>query len=276
MIQTSGIFTGGGEGGKYKPYLTFRSPYTFTLSVATPGWNGTVEYSTDTETWATWDGTQITAVLASTGEDAGCYALYLRGTGNSVFSGADTGKFVMTGASVACAGNVEMLLDYATAAAGKSPTMQGSCFLRLFMGCSPLVAAPDLPSLTVPSRGYISMFSGCDHLAIPPVLPATTIGTYAFYQMFGGCTSLIGVPRLHVEAFPTFSASLMFSNCTNIMISSVETEEYTQPYRIPWTGEVGSLSGSELGFMFGGTGGTFTDTPTANTTYYVSNTNIVV
>lgn len=274
MIQTSGIFTGGGEGGKYKPYLTFRSPYTFTLSIESPGWNGTVEYSTDTETWTMWDGSQITAALASAGDNSGYYALYLRGTGNTVFSGADAGKFVMTGASIACIGNIEMLLDYATTIAGESPTMQTGCFLRAFYMCSPLVIAPELPALTVPSRGYNSMFYACNHLVLPPALPATTVGTYGFYQMFSKCTSLIGVPRLHVEAFPTFSPTLMLANCANIKISSVETEEYTQPYRIPWTGE--APSSTELNGMLNGTGGTFTGSPTVNTTYYVSNTNIVV
>ncbi len=276
MIQTSGIFTGGGEGGKYKPYLTFRSPYTFTLSVATPGWNGTVEYSTDTETWTTWDGSQITAALASAGDDAGYYALYLRGTGNTVFSGSNEGKFVMTGASVACIGNIEILLDYITAIAGESPTMQEACFLRLFAGCSPLVVAPVLPSLTVPMRGYTGMFLACDHLVLPPALPATTIGAYGFYQMLSGCTSLIGVPRLHVEAFPTFGATMLFYECAGIKISSVETEEYTQPYRIPWIGDANAPGTSALSSMFAETGGTFAGAPTINTTYYVSNTNVVV
>lgn len=276
MIQTSGIFTGGGEGGKYKPYLTFRSPYTFTLSVATPGWNGTVEYSTDTETWTTWDGSQVSAALSSAGDDAGYYVLYLRGTGNTVFSGASAGKFVMTGASIACIGNIEMLLDYATAITGESPTMQESCFSHAFYGCSPLVIAPELPALTVPPKGYLAMFQACDHLVLPPVLPAATVGNYGFKQMFSECTSLIGVPRLHTEVFFMFSATLMFSNCANIKVSSVETEEYTLPYKVPWTGEAPSPSSPDLLGMFDGTGGTFTGNLTVNTTYYVSNTNIVV
>ena len=37
------------------PYLTFRSPSSFTLKVndTKKHWNGTLEYSTDTSTWST-------------------------------------------------------------------------------------------------------------------------------------------------------------------------------------------------------------------------------
>ena len=50
-----------------KPYLTFSSPSSFTLSVkgATKGWNGTLEYSTDTSTWSAWDGTTTLSSVTS-------------------------------------------------------------------------------------------------------------------------------------------------------------------------------------------------------------------
>ena len=51
-------------------YLTFSSPDSFTLAVsdATKHWDGTLEYSTDTSAWSTWDGT-TTLSSAISGSD---------------------------------------------------------------------------------------------------------------------------------------------------------------------------------------------------------------
>ena len=52
-------------GPSYPPYLTFSSAGAFTLdSIAVVAvnpvpWDGTIEYSTDAETWTTWDGTTV-------------------------------------------------------------------------------------------------------------------------------------------------------------------------------------------------------------------------
>ena len=48
-----------------KPYLTFKSPNSFTLAVndTTKHWDGTLEYSTDASTWSTWNGTTATNAL---------------------------------------------------------------------------------------------------------------------------------------------------------------------------------------------------------------------
>lgn len=305
MIQTSGIFTGGGEGGKYKPYLTFRSPYTFTLSVATPGWDGTLEYSVDTETWTTWDGNQITAVLASTGDDSGYYTLYLRGTGNTVMTGttsATPAGFTLSGASIQCIGNIETLLDYQTVEVGEHPAMGGACFAKLFDSC-PIVSAPELPALTLTQNCYRTMFRATN-LVVAPELPATILAEQCYYGMFLNCSSLVYAPKLQKAELAEYCYQMMFRSCTSLIglpllrstdvqaggvgyfrsmfqaceklkLSDVQTEEYTRPYRIPASGE-GGFPAFDLASMFTGTGGTFAGTPTTDTTYYVSNTNIVV
>lgn len=305
MIQTSGIFTGGGEGGKYKPYLTFRSAYPFTLSVATPGWDGTLEYSVDTETWAAFDGSQVTAALASAGNDAGYYALYLRGTGNTVMTGTTSSLptgFTLSGSSIQCLGNIETLLDYQTVEAGEHPTMGGACFAKLFDSC-PIVSAPELPALTLTQNCYRVMFRASDLVAAPE-LPATTLAGQCYYGMFMACESLVYAPKLQKAELAEYCYQLMFQGCPSLIslpllrstdaqaggvgyfrtmfrsceklkLSDVQTEEYTQPYRIPASGE-GGFPAFDLASMFTGTGGTFADTPTTDTTYYVSNTNIVV
>ena len=94
-------------------YLTFSSPNNFTLAVgdATKHWDGTLEYSTDTSTWSTWDGT-TTLSSATSGSNN---ILYLRGTGNTVITGSNTNyKWVLTGSNISCIGNIENLLDYTT------------------------------------------------------------------------------------------------------------------------------------------------------------------
>ena len=105
-----------------KPYLTFKSPSSFTLKVndSTKHWNGTLEYSTDASTWSTWDGT--TTLSSSTSGSSN--VLYLRGTGNNVITGSSSNyKWVLNGNNIKCSGNIENLLDYATVTSRNHPTM---------------------------------------------------------------------------------------------------------------------------------------------------------
>ena len=67
----------------------------------------------------------------------------------------------------------------------------------------------------------------------------------------------------------------MFNGCTKIKLSSTQTEEYTQEYRIPTFG-TGTTAIDALTNMFTNTGGTFTGTPSINTTYYISTDNMIV
>ena len=206
-----------------KPYLTFKSPNSFTLAVndTTKHWNGTLEYSTDASTWTAWNG-RTTLSSATKGSSN---VLYLRGTGNSVITGSINYRWVLTGSDIRCIGNIENLLDYATVKAGNHPTMANYCYFYMFSDCTSLTQAPDLP--------------------------ATTLADYCYYAMFW--------------------------NCLKIKLSSTQTGEYTQEYRIPssGTGTTGTDSYA-LKDMFRYTGGTFTGTPYINTTYYLSNTNTIV
>ena len=105
-----------------KPYLTFKSPSSFTLAVndTTKHWDGTLEYSTDASTWSTWDGT---TTLSST-TSGSSNVLYLRGTGNTRITGSSSNyKWVLNGNNIKCSGNIENLLDYATVTSGNHPTM---------------------------------------------------------------------------------------------------------------------------------------------------------
>ena len=281
-------------------YLTFSSPNSFTLAIgdATKHWNGTLEYSTDTSTWATWDGTTTLSSAASGSKNV----LYLRGTGNTVITGNDSNyRWVLTGSNIKCIGNIENLLDYATVESGSHPTMSGYCYASMFSqcssltqapalhattlvegcynsmfdGCTALTQAPALPATTLASYCYQSMFFRCTSLTQAPALPATTLAPFCYQSMFNSCTSLTQAPALPATTLIVYCYMYMFYGCTSLKLSTTQTGEYTVAYRIPTTG-TGTTPTDALANMFAGTGGTFTGTPEINTTYYLSNTNTVV
>ena len=195
-------------------YLTFSSPNPFSISVATPGWNGKLYYSKDTKTWVKWTGNEVNATEAD-----GTYALYFRGTRSTKIAGGSSNKWTLSGSNISCTDNIENLLDYETVEAGQHPTMADYCYSYMF-------------------RGYTS-------LTTAPSLPATTLANYCYSYMFNGCTS--------------------------IKIAISKSLEYDKEYRVPKSGN-GVTAPVALNNMFTQTGGTFTGTPSINTTYYTSNT----
>ena len=277
------------------PYLTFESVNTFTLKTynGAYGWDGIIEYSNDTINWATWTGQEISS--SANGK------LYLRGTGNTVIGGSGTGavqrRFTFTGTNIYCKGNIENLLDYATVALGNHPIMADNCFRRVFQGNANLISGPELPSTTLASYCYEGLFFNCTGLVTAPNLPATVLQTQCYYNMFRGCSNLINAPSIqattltagccrnmfegciNLTSLPKLVASVladecyyeMFKGCSKIKLSATQTGEYQTEYRIPENG-TGSEGTYSLYYMFTNTGGTFTGTPTINTTYYTLNT----
>ena len=283
-----------------KSYLTFSSPKNFTLEVnnRTKNWDGILEYFASDKTWTVWDGTTILSGHNNDGE----YVLYLRGTGNTKITGMGTNiNWIITGTDIKCIGNIENLLDYATVASGKHPTMAKFCYSQMFYGCTSLTQAPELPATTLAKSCYFSMFSNCTALTQAPTLPATTLEANCYNNMFYGCTSLTQAPALPATTLtegcyggmfsgctaftqaPALPATTlenacyrsMFQGCTSLKLSSTKTGEYTQEYRIPSSG-TGTIHGYALTDMFVSTGGTFTGTPAINTTYYLSTDNMIV
>ena len=225
-----------------KSYLTFSSPNSFTLAVndTTKHWDGTIEYFASNKTWTVWAGTTTLSAVDNDGE----YVLYLRGTGNTKITGltadgpSDTYRWVLTGSDIACAGNIENLLDYATVESGQHPTMAEACYGYMFQGCTGLTKAPALPATTLESNCYRSMFSGCASLTKAPALPATTLANYCYYQMFQSCTSLIQAPALPATTLVDYCYYQMFEGCTSL----------TQAPALPAT----TLAGNCYFYMFFG------------------------
>ena len=198
-----------------KPYLTFKSPNSFTLNVqdTTKHWDGTLEYSTDTSTWSTWNGT-TTLSSSTSGRNN---VLYLRGTGNTKITGSsEQYKWVLTGSDIKCSGNIENLLDYATVEAGNHPTMASYCYFYMFNGCTSLTQAPALPTTTLATNCYAYMFQDCTALTQAPALPATTLADWCYSNMFNGCTALTQASALPATTLADWCYSNMFFGCTSL------------------------------------------------------------
>ena len=217
------------------PYLTFKSETPFTLNAIAPTmgskWDGILEYSTDTITWTEWNKELISSGKFNT--------LYLRGENNTTMGR----PFELTGDEISAYGNIENLLDYKIVASGGHPTMKVNAFEKLFGG---------------------------SNLVRPPSLGFITVANYACMRMFRGCTKLKVLPLIHATSIGQTSLAYMFDGCTNIKLSTTQTEEYKYEWRIPQQGTASSLGNYWNNKTFINTGGTFTGSPSANTTYYTT------
>lgn len=154
-------------------------------------------------------------------------------------------------------------------------TLTNGCYNSMFNGCTSLTKAPELPATTLANNCYYGMFRGCISLTQAPALPATTLATHCYYNMFSNCAALTQAPALPATTLAAYCYNSMFRGCTALKLSSTKTVEYAQEYRIPTTG-TGTTATDALTNMFVSTGGTFTGTPEINTTYYLSNDNMIV
>jgi hypothetical protein len=252
------------------PYLTFSSPNTFSIATFnnTKNWDGSLEYSTNGTTWTTWAGTAAINAALSDGK----YKLYMRGTNNTKITGnINNYRWVLTGSNIACTGNIENLLDHAKVAAGLHPTMASYCYYGMFRDCTGLTAAPALPATALEASCYYNMFYGCTGLTAAPALPATALVQRCYYSMFYGCTGLTAAPALPATMMKDYCYFNMFRGCTKFKVSATQTGAYSKAWRIPKSGSIATNLSSWNTNMLTDTGGTFTDDPSINTTYYVEN-----
>ena len=273
-------------------YLCFtaeKAGSTVTMAVnGTPTKGQAFEYSTDGTNWSVFTPGTTTITLANAGDK-----VYFRGD-NTTVSESDSiyYKFVMSG-KIAASGNIMSLLDTTC----KSTTISNNyCCYRMFNGCTSLTTAPELPATTLANYCYYSMFQGCTLLTTAPELPATMLGSTCYGNMFQDCTSLATAPELPATALlsgcyesmfqgctslttaPELPATMlpglcyyrMFYGCRGLKISATQTGEYTTAWRIPSTGEIASEQLYWNTDMLKNTGGTFTASPSINTTYYIA------
>lgn len=146
-------------------------------------------------------------------------------------------------------------------------TLKNFCYQDMFYGCTSLAQAPELPATTMTVFCYCQMFYGCTGLTQVPELPAKTLASQCYSEMFYGCTGLTKAPELPATSLKGGCYQSMFYGCTGIKLSVTQTGDYQTVYRIPTSG-TGTSETNALTYMFGLTEGTFTGTPTINTTYY--------
>ena len=203
------IQTGGGGGEDYG-YLTFTAEEATTLTLKQ---NGNIEplkllKSTDAVTWTKWENPSTNGISLNAGQ-----SVYLKADEDSLWrtaTGENTyNKFSSTG-KIKCAGDIRSLVkpialeDY-------------SYFVRaLFVSCSSLTQAPELPSTTLANACYKSMFPYCTSLTVAPELPATTLGKDCYWHMFYGCASLTVAPELPATKIGFGCYSSMLQDCTSL------------------------------------------------------------
>ena len=252
------------------PYLTFSSPSSFTLKVydTTKHWDGTLEYSTDPSSWSTWDGA-TTLSSATSGSDN---VLYLRGTGNTVITGDNVNhRWLLTGSDIACIGNIENLLDYATVESGAHPTMAKHCYLYMFYDCKALTQAPALPATTLAIGCYWGMFNRCTNLTQAPSLPATTLAESCYRFMFE-FTAITAIPRIMARTYATDSCKGMFDDIKTLNVYSSSgpghTYGWTAPASTYCSGMFGSDDSQSEWAKLDGSNFPNSGTPTEGVTYY--------
>ena len=154
-------------------------------------------------------------------------------------------------------------------------TLENYCYDSMFQGCTSLTQAPELPATTLAIYCYNAMFYNCTSLTQAPELPATTLASHCYNAMFYGCMSLTQIPALPAMTLVDYCYNRMFNGCIALKLSSTQTGEYTQEYRIPSSGNSVTATQALLN-MFTSTGGTFKGTPSINKTYYLSSDNMIV
>lgn len=224
-------------------FVTFSSETPFSVNIYDQiVWDGTVEYSTDKETWTTWDGTSVNSNARN--------EIYFRGSNNTVFSGENANGFEFSeGADITITGNLENLLDYETVMAGNHPPMAEYCFAGCFFGQGGLLTTGELGGTTLAPYCYHGMYQGfaITKLQALPILPALNMAEGCYEEMF----------------------EVIDGGYSSIKLSETQTGLYVNEFRIPSSG-VGDATGASNWNegMFNGSSGTFTGNPQLNTTYY--------
>lgn len=94
--------------------------------------------------------------------------------------------------------------------------LSNDCFHGMFKKCTSLTNAPALPSGELAKNCYHSMFSGCSSLEEAPELPATVLPEGCYEFMFYNCESLKNAPELPASKLGDYCYRSMFSGCSSI------------------------------------------------------------
>ena len=166
--------------------------------------NQTLEYSTDTTTWNTFD---TTTNISLNNRDK----VHIRGMLGADNTSSKYTQFKMSG-KIAASGNCNALWNYEDLNA----PLKAYCGYYMFYGCTSLTTAPELPATELAEGCYRYMFSGCSSLTTAPELPATTLAEWCYNNTFYGCTSLTTAPELPATTLAGRCYNCMFFGCTSL------------------------------------------------------------
>ena len=195
------------------PYVTFSANAAQTFKLENHGYfPSNIEYSVGTDDWKTLEANK----RIDFGGDLG--NLQLRGTENLNGTASDDENnfsqiIFRNSTKVACTGDIRTLLDYRDF---KNVNTSNAKFCMLFMDCTVLTSAPDLPATQLANKCYYYMFIFCTSLTKAPELPAETLADGCYFGMFDGCSKLQEAPELSATKLANSCYQEMFYNCTSL------------------------------------------------------------
>ena len=210
----TGTITDNGKAEEIPPYITFKADaeQKFKMTIEEEYEINGLEYSVNNdETWRKVEKDREITFGGANGD------LRLRGTNPN---GTATGIFnystiIFTDATVkvACTGDIRTLLNWKNYS---TVDTKNARFCSLFVRCTALTSAPELPATTLADVCYSNMFFGCTSLTSAPKLPATKLAESCYNAMFNGCTSLTSAPILPATKLADWCYCNMFNNCKSL------------------------------------------------------------
>lgn len=194
--------------------LNFTMPNGGTITLTK---NGTptevaLEYSIDGgKYWTEWIETNnVRTLTLNAGEKV--YIRNKSATQTGFSTGNDYYTFAFTDTIEAHGNTNSLLCKNAETVTYLSP----ACFVTLFYGCTSLITAPNLPTVTIAPYCYYQMFYACTSLVVAPELPAVILASYCYYDMFHNCTQL--------QEVHTMMTDISASNCINTWLFYVSAQ----------------------------------------------------
>lgn len=227
---TSGSAIGTDEEAELVPYVTFsaESEQAFTMNFQPQSWfeafslgeGEYFEYSVGGGKWTRFTSTISDENAVAFGGAKGNLRLRgksSKGTADSS-NKCSTISFTTSNSPVQCTGDIRTLIDYENYATANT---ENARFCDLFIGCTALTTAPELPAITLADYCYWNMFADCSSLTQAPELPAQTLKDRCYASMFAGCSSLTTAPELSAMTLDVFCYSYMFQACTSLTTAPV-------------------------------------------------------
>ena len=237
---TTGTITDNGKTEECPtPYVTFKAEAEQKFMMTTEGGYtfSNLEYSVNNSEWASVAiGTEIP--FGGAKGDLRLRGINPNGTATELYA-YSTIKFTEANVNVACTGDIRTLQDWRNynivetrnarfcylflncsvlTSAPELPAtkLAVSCYTSMFAGCTSLTAAPELKTTELAASCYNNMFYGCTSLTSAPELKATTLANGCYFGMFNGCASLTAAPKLPATELERLCYGDMFCNCTSL------------------------------------------------------------